>query len=777
MAKKAKPIKVKPPKFPLSPLARFPRLTSIKQHFASIEHVMAPFALNMEKSDPQFYQFFSGVKELIAECEHDLRDLTDEEFAKAEAGLCTADNIFSADGSVLSGHRYKKMEEYVRELGVDQAAADFKRINAVNTMFGVATEEELFQARVGYLPPVFLTWIYTAARFLPPIDDAEPEEKRFALYRYIDKSVTPQALLAVSKIPCISDIADCLEERCANMFLLMCAVFLEEIPEKERKKNEYWIVRFKNGSRKKFRALLREDFGELFDCWDHGEFSEAETLAYSVRYHEDDDPCLDIRERYHVTEVKLLDDVWMTVALAFSVWTTKRFGELGRVRPSEDMGDLDFSFVRFHRWLLAAIDNVRILLSGLDPRRHLSGVSWLLREDESAIKIFRNASPEECARFLAEDGEIASFLYRLAERTKGQDKSDAEFVLSLLRACLYGDAAPPALFQLITYHSDMVEDEEEAAFPLLAWEGARRKYAELFHVNTDISYGNGWHPVPPFDVLNAVCYAIASLIHERISLREFLKKDEWPVQMNLPGGVADFAALVSSFLEQYAFTVLREERKVHRRLPAIAAAKRMLGEEELAALREELSVTKASLADAREAAALSAGEAMRALQERADAADTAARKLSKEVSGLTAEVSQLQAALAEKTAAFDALFSSLQEPSEETMELSAAEIATRLCKLSFAFVGGHIKRLRELRDLGIVPKVTISATHQPKLTTVDAVVIFTDWLAHTDYYAGENIRKYCGAERVFVSGATSTERTLQIIWAGLSPELKKKCEE
>ena len=765
----------KQPKFPLSPLARFPRLTSIKQHFACVNPMMAPFAIKMKDTNPSFFNLFTDLMDLMAECERTERDLTEAEFWEAEVGLCKADAIFSPDGAGMSAKQYQKMETYVRDLGATEAAKNFQKVDAVNTMFGVATEEELFQARAGYLPPLFLTWIYTAARFLPPFDEDEPAEERFALYRYIDTAVTPQALLAISKIPCVSAIADCLEERCANLFLLMCAVFLEEIPVKERKPDEYWIVRFRQGSRRQFRALLREDFAEFFDFWDHGEFSEAEALVYTIRCGKESDTVLDIRDRYHLSEVKLLDDMWMSVALVFSVWTTKRFGEFGRVRPSEDMKDLDFSFVRVHRWLLSAIDDVRVLLSGLDPRRQLSCISWLLCDNEDARRITKDSSAEECDVFLAEDGEIAAFLYRLAEQTKDQNRSDAKFVLSLLRACLYGDAAPSALFQVITCHAEPVE--EDGVFPLLAWDVARRKYAELFHINTDISYGNGWHPVPPFSVLNAVCYAIASLIHERISLREFLKKDEWPVQMNLPGGVADFAALVSSFLEQYAFTVLREERKVHRRLPAIAAAKRMLGEEELAALREELSVTKASLADAREAAALSAGEAMRALQERADAADTAARKLSKEVSGLTAEVSQLQAALAEKTAAFDALFSSLQEPSEETMELSSAEIAARLCKLSFAFVGGHIKRLRELRDLGIVPKVTISATHQPKLTTVDAVVMFTNWLAHTDYYAGENIRKYCGAERVFVSGATSTERTLQIIWAGLSPELKKKCEE
>lgn len=763
----------KAPRFPLNPLARFPKLLSIKQHLASLEKLAEPIAIGT-KGHSSMYEFLIKTRDLITDCEHATRDMTEEEFVKTEIELSRWDTVFAKDGR-LSAKDHQKLTSWVNEKGVRGAAEEFRRTDAGLKMFGVAEPEEVFHARASYLPPLCITWMYAAARFLPPFADDEPTEERFALYRHLDEAITPAALLAISKIPCVSDVADCLEERCANLFLLLCAVFLEQIPLSEQEKGAYWTVRFKAGCRKKFRALLREDFSEFFGCWDSNNFADAERLVYTVRNEREDDSCLDIRDRYDLKQAKLLDHVWMTTALCFSVWTVKKFGEFGRVRPAEDMGDLEFSFVTVHRWLLDAIDDIRILLAGLDPRRQLSSVSWLFRENDAARALSADATPEACEVFLSKDGAIARFLRLIAEHTDGQTEDDANYILSLLRACLYQDAAPPALFQAITNEAEIAEDSD--VVPLLGWDSIRRNFAELCYVNTELSYGNGWHPVPPFDVLNAVCYAVACLSRPSGGFPSSKSEGKLPCSLQLPGGVYDFAALVCGLLEQYSFSVLRDERKVHRQLPAVTAAKRMLGEEELTALREELARTQSALADARAAATFSAGEVVTSLQTRVDAYERDFTKLTKENASLSNEVSRLKERLSEVTSAFDALLESLREPSEEAAALSKEALSARLSNLSFAFVGGHIQRLQELRDLGIVPKITVSATHQPKLSTVDAVVVFSNWTSHKDYHAGENVRAACGAERVFVTGTTSTERILQQIWEGLSPALKKKCEE
>ena len=109
---------------------------------------------------------------------------------------------------------------------------------------------------------------------------------------------------------------------------------------------------------------------------------------------------------------------------------------------------------------------------------------------------------------------------------------------------------------------------------------------------------------------------------------------------------------------------------------------------------------------------------------------------------------------------------------------SSEELARLLSNLSLAFCGGHIQRLQELRDLGIVPKLTIATTRlssrNASNANIDAIVVFTDWVSHKSFYHAEQIRKATGAARVYCSGSTNINRILQTIWLGLPDSLKKK---
>ena len=754
------------PKYPLSALAQFPRRLSLSKHLADLEPLVGPFAAAL-LGKSGLAEVFEEVRAILSDSESSGKDVSEAAFYHGEYRLWQLERVFSEQN--LGKRRYERLADAAKEAGMDLA----RQINICSTveqMFIERKPEKLFGARITFLAPLCLTWLFTVARCFDPVWEDVPEEEQLALYRFVSTTVDPKKVLAISEIPCVSLVADCLEERCANLFLLMCAVFLEEVPPDTREYDEFWNVRFQVGMRKKFRALLREDFHTLFQWWDDWKYDFVEELLYESRRDASSEAApTDIRKIYQLpNDIPLYNSLWMSVALCFSVWTTKRYGEFVRIRD-DIPEDKTFSFLSLHKKLLTEIDDIRRQLTGLDARRQMSSVSCYFQATGQYADLTDSAKPSECVGCFARTC-IEDFLLLLA-KSCGQSEDCAETLTSLLLACLAKDAATTALrdFAYSMPHNDGV-------MPMLSFDAIRREYVRLFYVNTELDYDNAWHPVPPFQILNAVLYAIFCLLgtEKRERVDEVMDSGELPEEAHLPGGVYDFALLVSNILEGYNFAILRKERKNRRVLPAVANAKQYVGEDELATLKDELTRTKSALSDAQAAASLSAGDVLRSLQERLTASERELAALRKTSDTKDAELSRLQDALSEKSAAFDALLSSLQEPSEDTVSLSEDDLVAALSKLSFAFVGGHIQRLRELRDLGIVPRVTISATHAPKSAVVDAVVVFTDWLTHKDYYTADNYRRANNIPRVFVSGTTNTSNILRMIWNGLPDHLRNR---
>lgn len=753
------------PKYPLSALAQFPRRLSLSKHLADLEPLVGPFSEAL-LGESGLAEVFGEVRAILAESEASGKDVPETAFMHGEYRLAQMERVFSEQN--LGKRRYERLASVAKDMGKD-LAHQIQICKTAERMFIERRPEKLFGARTSFLAPLCLTWLFTVARCFDPVWEDVPEEEQLALYRFVSGTVEPKKVLAISEIPCVSLVADCLEERCANLFLLMCAVFLEEVPPDTRDYDEFWNVRFQSGMRKKFRALLREDFPMLFAWWDDWKFDFVEELLYASRRDTGEEKApTDIRKIYQLPDdIPLYNTLWMSVALCFSVWTTKRYGEFVRIR--DDLpADAKYSFFPLHRNLLREIDEIRRQLTGLDTRRQMSSVSCYFKATGQFADLTDAAKPSECVSCFAQTC-VEDFLLLLA-KSCGQDEDCAETLTLLLLACITKDAATTALRDFA-----YTMPRKDGVLPMLSFDAIRREYARLFYVNTEIVYDNSWHPVPPFQILNAVLYAIFCLVQteKRDVLDTILERGVLPEEARLPGGVYDFALLVSNILEGYNYAILRKERKNRRVLPAVQNAKQYIGEDELAALREELTRTRGALSDAQAAASLSAGDTLKSLQARLDASERELARFRKEADGKDAEIKRLTDALSEKSAAFDALFSSLQAPSEDAVALSEEDLVASLSKLSFAFVGGHIQRLRELRDLGIVPKVTISATHAPKSAVVDAVIVFTDWLTHKDFYTAENYRKANNIPRVFVSGTTNTQNILRMIWNGLPEHLRK----